>query len=471
MEDPQEHPSARIERTPSGRLYWWLPLGALTLALFLGFDAWLGAGPTITIHARAGHGLGVGDPLRYRGVNVGVVRDISLSEDLRRVAFGLRLEPKAAGLCREGSRFWIVRPQMAVDSVQGLETIVGARYLSVDPGELDGAACYEFEALDEPPAAEVVEQEGLELRLVAAGRSGLSSGARVTYRGIVVGGVLRTGLTSDGTGVEIEVFIRPAYAELVRSNTRFWSTGGLEVSMALARGLTIELDSLRSLVVGGIALATPTEAGPLASDGDQFHLQEGAPDDVDEWRPLLRVGQHPRSGPLVEGSLFPGTLRWKSGRLIQRGSEEKGWVLALPRGILGPRRLLALPEGGHIEGGVLDIGGQGVPLDSAVLWEADDLILREFALERAETLDASRVRFAPVPQDGLVLGEPADSPLPLSRTRLRPTERGWEVDEAFELEPSWNGALVFGLEDRRFIGLLLVSDEGCRVVPFQAEAW
>jgi len=103
-----------------------LPFFALLFALYLGADAWLGTGPTITILAEEGHGLGIGDPLRYRGVDVGRLSAVELTEDLEQVSLSVRLVPEAAGLCREGSQFWIVRPRMAVDSVQGLETIVGA---------------------------------------------------------------------------------------------------------------------------------------------------------------------------------------------------------------------------------------------------------------------------------------------------------------------------------------------------------
>ena len=39
-------------------------------------------------------------------------------------------------LACEGSRFWIVRPQVSLSRVAGLETVVGARYIGALPGKI-----------------------------------------------------------------------------------------------------------------------------------------------------------------------------------------------------------------------------------------------------------------------------------------------------------------------------------------------
>jgi len=464
-------PAARVERGSAGRGAWLLPLSALAFALFLAFNAFLAGGPAITIPAAAGPGVGVGDPLRYRGVNVGEVEEVSLTEDLQRVALAVRLDPQAAGLCREGSRFWIVRPQMSLDSVQGLETIVGARYLTVAPGELDSPERYEFEALDEAPVTERVDEAGLELRLVSRGPARLARGAEVTHRGIVVGSVLSVELASDGSRVEVDVYVRPEARELVRSNTRFWSTGGLEVSMALAKGLSIEVDSLRSLVIGGVALATPTRAGAATVDGQRFVLEEGPPEGHEAWQPLLAVGDRPGPDPLQLDSLRQARASWEEDGLIDRQLRREGWVVRVPRGLLGPQDLLAPAEVGEREDLRLFVDGEALASEAPLAWESEGLGLRELSGDPTRPLVAERVRFAPKLQDILLFSDPSNEPLPLSRSRLVRRPRGWLLDAELELPPGWHGALAFGLDDRRWIGMLLLEEEGARLVPFQAGAW
>jgi paraquat-inducible protein B len=39
--------------------------------------------------------------------------------------------------------------------------------------------------------------------------------------------------------------------------SRFWLAGGVDVNLGLFRGLEVSVESLRALVAGGIAFATP----------------------------------------------------------------------------------------------------------------------------------------------------------------------------------------------------------------------
>lgn len=459
-------PSANVEPVHKRSFPLLLPLLALLLALILGYRSWHSTGPELTLFASQGHGLEVGDPLRYRGVTVGEVRDIELTDDLGRVALGVRLEPEAAGLCREASRFWIVRPHLALESVQGLETIVGARYLSVLPGELDGAAAYQFNVLEEPPVPEAVLSGGLELTLEAPKRFGLAPGAELTYRGVQVGTVLAVELASDATRVEVSVYVRPEYREIVRSNTYFWSTGGVEVSLALTEGLSIELESLRSLLVGGVALATPSSAGGLVQDGARFELHEAAHEDVDEWRPALAVGDRGGASMASEQVRLAVELSWREGRLFQSDRSRRGLGVFVPGGLLLPVDLVQAPEAAH-EGSVkLLVAGEEVALEAPPLWRGGGVAL--LGLE-GTALAMSATREASQPEDCLVLGLPEDAPLALSAARMRGSREVWQVDDGVELDAAWNGGLVVARSDGKALGLLLTSGSGARVALFPAE--
>ena len=101
-------------------------------------------------------------------------------------------------------------------------------------------------------------------------------GAPVLYRGFEVGDVQDSRLNTAATAVDIDVTIRPQYTKLVRSNSRFWNVSGANAHFGLFKGLQVNVQSLRSLVVGGIAFSTPEnpKAGP-AKNGMVFHLNGG----------------------------------------------------------------------------------------------------------------------------------------------------------------------------------------------------
>jgi paraquat-inducible protein B len=461
-------PTSRIEAAPRHWGAWLLPIVALLFTLYLGYEAWGGQGPSITIVASEGHGLGLGDPLRYRGITVGEVRRIELTEDLAQVALIVRLEPGADGLCREDSRFWVVRPHMALDGVQGLETIVGARYLSVMPGPLDSPPCYRFTALGDPPVPEPIEPEGLELVFEASSRLNLVPGAQITYRDVPIGTVLGFELASDATHVDVHAYVRPDYVELVRENSWFWNTGGLEVNLALTEGLTIEMDSLRSLVIGGIALATPTEAGPLVEDGRRFYLHEQPHEDADSWHPSLAIGDAdiPLPAAAPRPPLVRATLRWREGKVFKSKERLDAWLLPVTGGLMGPADLLVVPEDAIDGSAVLELLGRDYPLETVPEWVKRGVAFLPIAVPGIEIMPRSAFASEAEAQDCLAYASAEAPPLAISTARFTAEAKGWRIDSDLLIEESWHGAAVFGRDDGCWIGVLLISEEESRVAVF-----
>src|SRR5688572_28148152 len=114
---------------------WVVPLVAALVAGYLVYERVQQAGPRITIRFKDGSGLRPGQsPLKYRGVTVGEVRSISLAPELDTVLVEARLDRSAAALAKEGSVFWIVRPEVGVANITGLGTIITGPYIEVLPG-------------------------------------------------------------------------------------------------------------------------------------------------------------------------------------------------------------------------------------------------------------------------------------------------------------------------------------------------
>ncbi len=114
---------------------------------------------------------------------------------------------------------------------------------------------------------------------------------------------------------------------------------------------------------------------------------------------------------------------------------------------------------------------RGVAVKSALRWAGERTVRRAGPVAGIEPVGTNEVRFAQRLGDCLVFGGVGGPPLSLSRSRMRRSPEGWQLERDLELDPNWNSALVWGLEDRRYVGLLILKEEDTRVVPFEAELW
>ncbi len=444
---------------------WLLPVAALVLVATFGWQAWSGRGPVLTVRAQEGHGIRVGDALRYRGIEVGEVRAVRLAPDAREVLLRVALEPGAEELARVGSRFWIVRPHVSLDEVTGLETLVGARYLTVLPGPLGAPLETEFRALAEPPPVAALEPGGLEVRLEAPRRHGLRRGAPLSYRGVEIGAVLSVELASDAGAVDVRAYVLPAYAALVREDSRFYEVSGLDVSWGLGGGLSIELESLRALLVGGIALATPTRAGDLARPGQVFRLATAPEKEWLEWRPTIPVGGAQGGNEAVRPQVVSARRTIRAGRFLARGRERAALVIAEGADWIGPAEVLAPEDGDDHRDAELWIDGARVLPPAEVRARAQGLA----RVARGEAAQGEPAPSAPrrplgEPEACLLWGERGREALALDPARLEAQPEGWLVDPAVQPGPGWHGAAVVARSDGAWIGVLLVEGRRARIV-------
>ncbi|MEX2221948.1 MAG: MlaD family protein [Candidatus Rokuibacteriota bacterium] len=268
-------------------IVWVVPVVAAIVGGYLIVSRLQELGPTITIRFRDGSGVKAGQTeLRYRGVPIGEVTAIELSRKREYVLVKTRLRRSAASLAREGSLFWIVRPEVGFGSVRGLSTVISGSYMQVLPGT--GKAKSVFTGIER--ASPTLGQPGLKVTLSTVKLGSLRPGSPVHYRGIEVGSVTSTDLNSDATAAHVQIFIAQRYERLVRIGSRFWTASGVDVNLGLFRGLEINVESLRSLVAGGIAFATPDDPGaPPAKDGTLFLLHDKPQSEWLEWRPKISL--------------------------------------------------------------------------------------------------------------------------------------------------------------------------------------
>ena len=105
---------------------------------------------------------------------------------------------------------------------------------------------------------------------------------------MVVGSVSGVALARDGSEVLIEVNVAQEYAHLVRANSRFWNVSGVKADIGLTGG-TIEVETVQSLLTGGIAFNTPErEMGPTVKAGHHYPLYGKAEKEWLEWSPRIQ---------------------------------------------------------------------------------------------------------------------------------------------------------------------------------------
>jgi paraquat-inducible protein B len=453
-------PTVTIETGRPNRLIWFVPIIALGFAAWLGAQAWSQRGVDIVVRFDQGHGLQPGDAVRYRGIDVGVVRDITLAQDFDGVDVTMVLEHHANAIARGGTQFWIVRPQFGLRNIAGLDTITGSRYIAVRPGA--GQARRRFQGMSAPPIVERIEAGDLEIIFQARHRGSLSPGAPVRYRQVRIGTVLSVALARDGGAVEARAHIDEPFTPIVRANSRFWDDGGLKAEVGLT-GLRIEVDSLESLVLGGVAVATPDRnAGEIVRTGARFALHDSAQKEWLEWAPVMEIG----SPLLPAGTPTPiplrGQLSWEKGMMLKRIASRRGWLLPTSRGLLAPLNLFR--EADANDGTLtLDVSGGPADLAQELIWSSAELGLLPVSTPDFEVKvwPMDRLRAMETAEDCFIVADSRGDARAVAAPRLVADDAAgiWSLDEAIVFDESWHGACVVSRVDGFVVGILLVDED------------
>lgn len=265
-------PQAVVETRRRISPIWLIPVAAAVVAGFLFWQSFMQQGATIHIQFNDAEGIQAGKTtLRFRDVVVGVVQDVKVSPDLTDVIVTASLNRGGEAFRTEGTRFWIEHASFGPQGISGVMTLVSGAYIGVDPGPLGGKLESHFTGQRNPPVNLSVEK-GLRLNIEVDGfTAGLHYGAPVVREGINVGRISSLNFDASGENVVAEIFIEEEFSHLIFDNTLFWNASGLHVSASLS-GIQLDLDSVESLVVGGIGFETPGTSGRPAKDGSTFSL-------------------------------------------------------------------------------------------------------------------------------------------------------------------------------------------------------
>ncbi|AOI77746.1 MULTISPECIES: PqiB family protein [Burkholderia] len=253
-------------------LVWLVPLIAALIGIGLVIKSVRERGPEITISFHSAEGLEPGKTqVKYKDVEIGMVKTIKLSKDLSRVLVQVQLKKEAEDFAVQGSRFWIVRPRVGATGVSGLGTLLSGAYIGVDAGHGQDTLT-DFTGLETPPAV-TGDQKGTQYVLRGDSLGSVDIGSPVYYRRVQVGQVVGFSLDKDGTGVTFNVFVNAPYDQYVGMNSRWWQASGVDLRLD-SSGLKLNTQSLATVILGGIAFQTPPNqgSGTTAPNNTTFRL-------------------------------------------------------------------------------------------------------------------------------------------------------------------------------------------------------
>lgn len=273
-DQPADIPDAIIDRRrrSSSQLIWLIPIVALIVGLSLAVKAYIEKGPVITISFKSGEGIEAGKTkIKYKDVQIGLVRSITIAKDRSSVLVTADLAKEAADFLKADTSFWVVRPRITGSSISGLGTLTAGSYIGMDVGKSSEDKT-SFTGLEAPPVV-TMDMPGRQFVLHAADVGSLSVGSPLFYRHLQVGEVVSSDLEKDGETVTLRVFVQAPYDKFVRNSTLFWHASGIDFKLD-ANGMTVNTESLLSIVMGGIAFQTPDDfdEAPQAEQGRSFTL-------------------------------------------------------------------------------------------------------------------------------------------------------------------------------------------------------
>jgi len=252
-----------VSKRSGPSLVWLIPLVTIIVGGWLVVKTLSEQGPRATITFKTAEGIEIGKTkIKYKSVDIGVVEDIRFSEDLSHVVIYAEFNKGTDHFLRRNTRFWVVKPQLGLRGVSGLSTLISGAYIEIDPGP--GAPQLHFTGLETQPVVTAGEA-GKRITLIAGRLGSIDTGSPIYYQGMEAGEVLGHELGTDRKSVFIHAFIRKPFDQLVRGNSRFWNVSGMQVVVG-ADGFKLEMESMASLMFGGIAFHTPVTMEPVTDD-------------------------------------------------------------------------------------------------------------------------------------------------------------------------------------------------------------
>ena len=237
---------------------WIVPIIALIIAGWLGYQHFAERGPEIKIIFSQNEGLVAGQSVvKFRNIPAGKVTEIYAEEESGGgVVVVVRMNTKKSkSYLTEKAKFWIVKPEVGVSGISGLDTLISGTYIEVF-SELGGKSDKErFIGLTRPYRDSM---KGEYFHLTSPDGENVTEGTPVYYKNIKVGQVEFLNLGLDSKSIDVDVFIEKLYVLYVHTYSKFWTKNMVNINFAKGN-LDINIAPLNYMLQGGIVFSSSGE--------------------------------------------------------------------------------------------------------------------------------------------------------------------------------------------------------------------
>ena len=250
---------------------WIVPIIALVIAGWLGYQHFSKRGPEIRIIFPQNEGLVAGQSVvKFKNVPVGKITKIDAEEGVNGVEVVVRMYDKTSKeYLTENAKFWIVKPEVGLTGVSGLETLLSGTYINAYSKVGGKHSREKFIGLTQPYRDSM---RGEYFQLIAPNVENVSVGMPVYYKNIKVGQVEYFYLGLEHKNVEVIVFINKEYVKYVHTDSKFWTKSMMNVDFSKGN-IDINIAPINFMLQGGIVFSSPGEENNLSvEEGHIFPL-------------------------------------------------------------------------------------------------------------------------------------------------------------------------------------------------------
>jgi len=168
----------KIKKSEVSFAVWIVPLLALIVGGWLIYQYYAKLGPMVTITFKNSGGL---EPkqsqVKFRDVKVGSVEKIEILKEKEGVKVYVRINKDVTPFLNENTKFWIVKPEIDLGKVRGLDALMSGAYIQMY-SKLGDKEIREFKGLEEQPLV-LKEENGKTFKLVSQNSYDFSEGTPV----------------------------------------------------------------------------------------------------------------------------------------------------------------------------------------------------------------------------------------------------------------------------------------------------
>lgn len=250
--------------------------------LFSSKEAAMNSFIAVDLTSKELYGLRKGSLIRYKELTIGHVDKIELNNET--FSLGLKIESDYRGLIKKDTLFWVEDFELGLEGVKNVVSAFKGAQIHLKPGRSSESGS-SFSLMKNRPVPHMHE-EGLRVVLESSRLGGIKENTPVYFRQIKIGSVTQYRLNDTATGVDIEIFIEPCYAHLIRGNSYFYNAGGIGMEIDLLSA-KVKTETLESIVTGGISVLTPDDYTDQAKDAQLYILHDDIDTDALKWAPKL----------------------------------------------------------------------------------------------------------------------------------------------------------------------------------------